>query len=117
MSLLFHQSFTRVRALLTTDRYGNQVRDWENASRTTVSGVNIQPAGSPLQSDEDTTDRQVTVSGWELQTAEGVDVDLLVTDRVEFDGMTLEVVGDVGRWSDPFRPGVHHVEALLKGVS
>lgn len=116
MNLLFHQSFTRVRAPLMVDRYQNKKRDWTNAERVVFSGVNIQPAGSPPQSDEDTIDRQTTVTGWELQTPEGVDLDLLETDRVEYDGMTLEVDGKVGRWPDPFGPGVHHVEARLKEI-
>lgn len=113
MTLLFYQTVAVVRAPLTADRYGNQVRDWENATRTTVTGVNVQPATS----EEATDDRQVSVSGWEMQTSEGVDLDLLATDRVEYDGMTLEVVGKVGRWPSPWGPGVHHVEARLKEVS
>lgn len=114
--MLFHQSFVRVRAPLVADRYGNRKRDWENAEHLTVTGVNIQPAGSPRQSEEHTTDRQTTITGWELQTPEGTDLDLLETDRVQFDGMTLEVDGKVGRWPDPFGPGVHHIEARLKEI-
>jgi hypothetical protein len=116
VSLLFHQTFVRVRAPLVEDRYRNKKPDWDNATRITVSGVNIQPAGVPVQSEEDTDDRQTTVTAWNLQTPEGVDLDLLETDRIEFDGMTLEVDGKVGRWPDPFAPGVHHVEARLKEV-
>lgn len=113
---MFYQSFTRVRAPLVEDRYKNKKRDWDNAQRTEVVGVNIQPAGAPVRSEEETGDRQTTVTAWNLQTPEGVDLDLLETDRVLFDGMTLEVDGKVGRWPDPFGPGVHHVEARLKEV-
>lgn len=116
MSLLFHQSFVRVRAPLVEDRYHNKKRDWESAEREQVDGVNIQPAGSPVRSEEETADRQTTVTSWVLQSREGVDLDLKETDRVEVDGMTLEVDGKVGRWPDPFGPGVHHVEARLKEV-
>lgn len=116
MTLLFHQTVVRVRAPMVRDRYGNEQRDWASADRLTVTRVNIQPAGTPPRSDEDTQDRQTTVTAWTLQTAEGADVDLLETDRVEYDGMTLEVDGKVGRWPDPFGPGVHHVEARLKEV-
>jgi hypothetical protein len=115
MTPLFHQSFVRVRAPLVTDRYGNRKRDWSSADRLTVEGVNIQPA-SRLPSNEESDDRLTVVTGWDLQTPEGMDLDLLATDRVEFDGMTLEVEGNVGRWPDPFGPGVHHVEARLKEV-
>lgn len=113
---MFYQSFTRVRAPLAEDRYRNKKRDWDNAQFTEMTGVNIQPAGVPVRSDEDTDDRQTTVTAWNLQTPEGVDLDLLETDRILFDGMTLEVDGKVGRWPDPFGPGVHHVEARLKEV-
>jgi hypothetical protein len=113
---MFYQSFVRVRAPIAEDRYQNKKRDWDNASRATVSGVNIQPAGTPVRSEEETDDRQTTVTTWVLQTPEGVNLDLLETDRIEFDGMTLEVDGKVGRWPDPFGPGVHHVEARLKEV-
>ena len=115
---MYHQSIVILRAPLAADRYGNEKPDWDNPVRTLVEGVNVQPAGirSPA-SQEDTDDRQVTVTAWDLQTPEGVDLDLLPTDRVEFDGMTLEVAGKVGRWPDPFGPGVHHVEARLKEVA
>jgi hypothetical protein len=113
---MFNQSFTRLRAPLVEDRYKNRKRDWDHAQHTLVTGVNIQPAGVPVRSEEDTTDRQTTVTAWNLQTPEGIDLDLLETDRIEYDGMTLEVDGKVGRWPDPFTGGVHHVEARLKEV-
>lgn len=40
--------------------------------------------------------------------------DLRETDRVEFDGQTLQVTGKVGRW--PVPAGVRHIEAQLKEV-
>lgn len=114
MSRHFAQAVTRVRAPLTEDRYGNEVRDWANAERAPVPGVNVQPASAPAASEEDTNDRQTAVTGWRLYTRRGVDLDLLETDRVEYAGMTLEVVGKVGRWEIGGR--VHHVEAELKEV-
>ncbi|MEU2724074.1 hypothetical protein [Streptomyces smyrnaeus] len=114
MSRHYAHSIVRVRAPEVTDRYGNKQRDWANAVRTSMVGVNVQPAGSPSQSDEDNGDRQTTVTGWRLYSPRGMDVDLLETDRVEYEGMTLEVDGKVGRW----RVGgtVHHVEASLREV-
>ncbi|MFJ9961074.1 hypothetical protein [Streptomyces avermitilis] len=113
MSILTADSVVIVRAPLKTDKYGNpsSVRDWASATRTPVAGVSVQPDGSA----EATGDRTSTITGWRLMTAKGRDLDLLRTDRVEFDGMTLEVDGKVGR----FRMGgrVHHVEARLKEVS
>lgn len=113
---MFYQSVVRLRAPLVADRYNNEKRDWPNAARLTISGVNVQPAAR-ASSQEDTVDRQVSVTEWDLQTQEGVDIDLLETDRVECDGRTLEVVGRVARWPDPFGPGVHHVEARLTEVA
>lgn len=113
---MFEQTIVRVRAPLVTDRYQNKKRDWDNADRDPVEDVNVQPAGVPVRSEEDTLDRQTTVTAWHLQTREGVDLDLRETDRVEVDGMTLEVDGKVGRWPDPFTGAVHHIEARLKEV-
>lgn len=115
MSRFFTETVTVVRAPLVADRYGNQVRDWVNATRAAVPGVNMQPASAPSDSDEDTEDRQLTVTGWRLYTPRGVDLDLLETDRVEWSGLRLEVAGKVGRWLTDGR--VHHVEAQLKEVA
>lgn len=114
MSRHFAYTIVRVRAPLTTDEYRNKKRDWDNAARLTVSGVNVQPAGSPPRSDEEITDRQTTVTQWRLSTPPGTDVDLLETDQVEWEGLTLEVDGKVGRWRIAGR--VHHVEANLREV-
>jgi hypothetical protein len=115
VTLLFNQSVIRLRAPLVEDRYRNKKRDWGSAAPATFEGVNVQPASVPVSSDEETLDRQTTVTHWVLQSPEGVDLDLLETDRIVFDGMTLEVDGKVGRWSSPWG-GVHHVEARLKEV-
>lgn len=116
MSLLHTQGVVIVRAGEFTDRYGNTKPDWgTGATRTPVSGVNVQPASSPSSSDEHIDDRQTTVTRWDFFTDRGVDVDLLATDRVEFDGMKLRVDGKVGRWPAP-GGGVHHVEATLVEV-
>lgn len=114
MSRHYAHAVVRLRAAETVDRYGNRKRDWPNAARMPVSGVNVQPAGSPPQSAEDTLDRQTTVTGWRLYTPPGMDLDLLETDRVEYEGMVLEVEGKVGRWRISGR--VHHVEAMLREV-
>ncbi|MEU4967778.1 hypothetical protein [Streptomyces smyrnaeus] len=114
MSRHYAHSIVRVRAPEVTDRYGNKQRDWANAVRTALVGVNVQPAGSPPQSDEDSIDRQTTVTGWRLYTPPGMDLDLLETDRVEYDGITLEVDGKVGCWRIGGK--VHHVEAMLREV-
>lgn len=116
MSMLFTQSVVIVRAGGLIDRYGNTKPDWgSGATRTAVSGVNVQPAASPSNSDEHIDDRQTTLTRWRLYTPRRMDLDLLETDRVEYAGMKLRVDGKVGRWPAP-GGGVHHVEATLVEV-
>lgn len=111
--MLYLQSVTILRAGTATDEYGNKRPDWGVPARIPVSGVNVQPAGG---SDEDTDDKQLTVTGWRLYTPRGMDLDLRETDRVGFDGMVLQVVGKVARWPAP-GGGVHHIEADLREVA
>lgn len=110
--MLYEQSITVLRATSAPDRYGNNKPGWSDPVRTPVRGVNVQPQGG---SSEDTDDKQVTVTGWRLFTPRGMDLDLRETDRVEFDGTVLQVVGKVARWPAP-GGGVHHIEADLREV-
>ncbi|WP_405817312.1 hypothetical protein OG241_22575 [Streptomyces sp. NBC_01390] len=113
MSVHYSQTVVLVRAPFLVDRYGNttSVRDWANATRTTVRRVAVQPDAST----EDGGDRSVVVSGWRLITRRGVDVDLAPGDRVVALGRLLDVDGDVARWTLSGRH--HHTEARLKEVS
>ncbi|MFF0277450.1 hypothetical protein [Streptomyces sp. NPDC004330] len=110
--MLYLQTVAILRAASLPDRYGNSKPDWANPARIPVRGVNVQPQGG---SAEDTDDKQVTVTGWRLFTPRGMDLDLRQTDRVEFDGMVLQVAGKVARWPAP-GGGVHHIEADLQEV-
>ena len=113
MSVLYEQSGVIVRPAVTTDRYGNAKADWGAAAeRIPIVQISVQPSGG---SSEDTDDKQLTVTGWLLMSAPGTLPDLRETDRVEVDGMTLEVTGKVGRW--PVPAGVRHIEAQLKEVA
>ncbi|WP_432068229.1 hypothetical protein [Streptomyces sp. C10-9-1] len=109
----YSQTVVVVRAPFLVDRYGNTttVRDWTNATRTTVRRVSVQPDTSS----EDTGDRPVVVSGWRLVTRHGRDIDLAPGDRVVALGRLLDVDGDVARWTVSGRH--HHTEARLKEVS
>ena len=114
MSILYQQSAVIVRPAEVEDDYHNITFDYgPAATRIPVSGVNVQPSGG---SAEDTDGRQVTVTGWRLYTPRGRDLDLRETDRIEFDGMTLQVAGKVARWPAP-GGGVHHIEADLREVA
>jgi hypothetical protein len=112
MSLLHGDTVIIVRAPYKVDKYGNTTtqRDWANATRTTVARVSVQPDSSA----EATGDRTSVITGWRLFTSKGRDFPALPGDRIEFDGMTLEVDGEVGRYRMGSR--VHHVEARLRRV-
>jgi hypothetical protein len=112
--VFFHQTVTRLRAPVTTDRYRNQVRDWSQATRVTFTSVSVQPASRA--EDNSPGDRDRVTTGWTLQSRPGVDLDILPTDRVELaDGTVCEVVGEIARHPDPFGVvPVHHVEAALQ---
>lgn len=112
--MFWHHTVTRVRPGLGRDRYNNPVPDWEHATRTTISGVNIQPRS---QAETTTSTRNLVATGWTLYTAPGVDLDLDAGDRVEWGGLLLEVEGEAARWYDPVTGGVHHVEVALRRVT
>lgn len=112
MSVLAVDTVTVVRASLVTNRYNGQVRDWTAATRTTFKGVCIQPTGST----EDVKDRELLTDTYTLYTSRGQDIDLLATDRIEWNGAVLQVDGGVDRWPGP-GGGVHHVEAKLRQVA
>lgn len=113
MSLLYGETVTLVRAPLKVDKYGNTTseRDWANAERWSYHGLMVQPDASS----EATGDRPSVVTGWRLITPKGLDFPALATDRVEWDGLTLAVDGEVGRFK--VRGRLHHAEARLKRVS
>lgn len=109
--MMFNQSLVRVRAGTRTDRGGNTVPDWATATRITVTRVNIQPSVQQETVDEQRNSR---VTGWHVQSEEGTDPDITATDRIEWDGMTLEVDGEVARWPELFSDEVHHIEFEMK---
>ena len=111
MSFLAADTVTVVRAPLSTNRYGSEIRDWTAATRNDVTGVSVQPAAAS----EDVRDRELRIRTFTLFTSRGKDIDLAATDRVEWAGLTLQVEGDVNRWPMP-GGGVHHVEARLQQV-
>ena len=110
---MFNQTLVRVRAGEKIDRGGNTVKDWSPGavSRLTVEQVNIQPSIQRETLDEQ---RNETVTGWHVQSAEGTNPDIRFSDRIEWDGMTLEVDGEVARWPELFTDAVHHIEFEMK---
>lgn len=60
----------------------------------------------------------MVVTGWRIYSRAGVDLDIEPTDRIEWAGRSLEVLGEVSRWPHPIRPGrVHHVEVDVQRIS
>lgn len=113
MSLLYADAVTLVRAPLKVDKYGNTTseRDWAAATRTPYTGLSVQPDASS----EAVGDRPSVITGWLLKTRKGNDFPALPTDRVEYDGLTLAIDGEMGRFKLSGR--IHHAEARLKRVS
>lgn len=118
--MIFNQVIVRVRAGVRTDRGGNQVPDWSEdaVTRVRMEQVSVQPGGQPnSQGEVVNAERNAVSTGWRVLSEPGVDLDVKATDRIEYDGMTLEVDGEVARWPDPLDGGVHHVEFGMSRVT
>ena len=104
---MFDQWLVRIRAGARIDRGGNTVPDWSPGAvdRLRVDGLSIQP--NAQQETADPT-RTAVVTGWRVMSEPGTDADVVAGDRIEWDGMTLETQGEVGRWV--IDGTVHHVE-------
>lgn len=106
--MIFHHTLVTVRPGTKVDRGGNEIDDWSNPTRTTVEQVSVQPTD---QTEDTSATRSAVVSGWQVISAPGTDPDVRSSDRIEWGGMTLDVVGEVARW-DPDGPA-HHVEFVM----
>lgn len=111
--MIFSQSITVVRPGTKTDRGGNTVPDWSDTAvtRTVVDRLSVQPA---VQTEATSEERSSVVTGWHVLSEEGTDPDVRAGDRIEFDGLLCEVVGEVARWPHPLDGGVHHVEWTMR---
>lgn len=115
--MIFHQTFTRIRASETTDRGGNTVLDWSTPDRLVLKKANVAPL---LQQEPGATDiREVTTTGWRITTRMGTgDVDLTAADRVEIRSgtelVTCEVIGEVARWYHPLTGRISNIECTVK---
>jgi hypothetical protein len=116
--MMFNQSAVRVRAGRKSDRGnpGNSLPDWSPSAvnRITVGQLNIQPS---IQQESVDERRDAVVTGWHIQSEEGTNPDITAVDRIEWDGMTLEVDGEVARWPELFADEVHHIEFEVKRVT
>jgi hypothetical protein len=99
-----------LRAPTSDDAYGNDdVRDWDAATSTPVTGCSFQPLEGSGFSEEVTVGRESVISRWVLYAPP--DTDVLPTDRVQFDGVTYEVDGEPQRWGHAPRG---YLSALLR---
>lgn len=108
--MIFDQQLERVRPGVRVSRAGAVEPDWSPGAvdRLLVEQVSVQPATQTEQADET---RTKVVTGLRVYGAEGVDIDIRAGDRVEYDGLTYDVDGDIARWPHPLDPtSVHHVE-------
>ncbi len=111
--VIFHQAVTVVRPGTRTDRGGNTVADWSPGAvtRTLVGQLSVQPSAQGELADQDRTS---VVTGWHVLSEPGTDPDVRSGDRIEYDGVTCEVKGEVARWRDPLDGTVHHVEWQMR---
>lgn len=108
LQTLLTDSVTRRRAPLTSSGYGNETRDWSNAtSRIYAARVSV------VSSTEDVVEQPRTITRWKCTV--GAEADLAATDRIEWDGQTYEIDGDVERHKG--LRGVHHQTVILMRVA
>lgn len=115
--IIFNQTLEVAGPRYVSSPYSSEmVADWSHPEWVPVDFlVSVQPDSSS----EGTVERPTTVSRFILITPPGTDIPSLKADaQVRVGGvMVCEVVGEPGRWPDPFTPGVvHHVEAVLEVV-
>lgn len=96
--------------LLRDERHGNLKRDWDAAVSTAISGCWVQP----ISGEEAVLDREFSRTNLRL-FAPHSDA-LLVTSRVDVDGVEYEVNGEPRRWPGP-GGAPHHIEADLKRLT
>jgi hypothetical protein len=104
----------RVRAARLVDSSGATTpqRDWDNATRTLVERLSIQPQGTT--EGRDAGGVEVTAQ-WLLIDRTSPAGFWVAGDRFEWsgDGRSLDVVGDPQRWAGP-SGGTHHWEVVLR---
>ena len=88
-------SVTVIRPSQKTSR-GATVKDWDKATRTTLADVQVTPANTV----QDRDGRVVNVSDRFTLRAR-YEADIQAGDRVEWDGRTFEVDGDVFHTQSP----------------
>lgn len=103
------QIVTRLRAMLTTDEYHNDVEDWRTPNTATIAGCSVQPSGGSQYTDA----REAVTTLFTVWAP--VDADVLDTDRIRFMGTDYDIDGSVDRWQ--VGTALDHLVIRLKAVS
>lgn len=105
-SLLVHD-ITILTSGSRTTRADDAVKDWRNATETTVSGWFSQVGAF-----EDLDGREAKVTDAVLFLP--ADTTITAADRVRYGGVTYEITGRPHRAATPV--GIHHIEVNLRAV-
>ncbi|NJQ04289.1 hypothetical protein [Streptomyces lonarensis] len=103
-------TLTRLRAPETTDTYGNPTRDWSAAGRLEMPGWRVQPMQGSRATAAETIPREGLARMRRCFGPPGADV--LTTDRVEWQGETWRIEGDVDLWRSP-TGRLDHTELII----
>jgi hypothetical protein len=113
MRPLGNDTVTILRApLVSVPRDGSLVRDWDNATTTSVTKCNVQPF--PMAEKlviEENRDREYVRSAYRVHAPAGTRVEH--TDRVIYNGDTYDVFGHMGEWHR-FSGKENHVTFIIR---
>lgn len=97
----FDKTVTRLRASSKADQYGNTVPDWSSPATLMLAARVAPPILKPRlgshAADEDMSGRDAIRHDLEIWVAND---DVQATDRMSFDGLTYEIMGNPGTRSD-----------------
>lgn len=105
------ESVTRVRAPLTEDRYGAQIRDWDNAAELSIDVYAVAPRD---HEEEHSNGRAAVLVGFTVYAPAGTDI--LTTDRLIIRGGLHEVDGEPGVWMNPWSGVTEGIEIRAERV-
>lgn len=117
MTISFKNQTVIVERAATIVERGDTLLDWSNTSDHELSGCRLQPMATDevlfTGAEQGGVARDAVITRWKLFGP--YDGDLTARDRVQFEGTTYEVDGQVQRWRSP--TGVlDHLECVLRLV-
>jgi hypothetical protein len=103
-----HAFIIRLRAVLISDGHGNTVPDWSQPpDELGIGNCSVQPAATQ----EVLTSRDTVMDQWTVYAPRFADV--LATDRVRWNGIDYEVMGQPAAWDSP-TGGLSHIQFLMQ---